>query len=87
MLVWAGGLRAGYYQLTRLMRFTESPQPGPEPESDIGALRARAGDGLRGLITGISGIMAWPAASVIILSQNDPDDVQDRMEAGQSNSV
>ena len=46
----------------RLMRFTESPQPGPEPESDIGALRARAGDGLRGLITGISGIMAWPAA-------------------------
>ena len=28
-----------------------------------------------------------PGASVIILSQNDPDDVQDRMEAGQSNSV
>ena len=49
---------------TRLMRFTgpESPQPEPGPESDIGALSAGAGDGLRGLIIGISGIMAGPAS-------------------------
>ena len=53
-----------------------------EPEPEMGS-----GDWSQASLALWPGQQPSPGASVIILSQNDPDDIQDRMEAGQSNSV